>query len=272
MNFKDNFDGTITDNVTGLVWMKCSAGQLWSKEWMYCNEGSSIAKNWQEAVDYCNNISDYLPGTGWRLPSRFELQTLLNYGADLQMIYSDFPNTQDNWYWSYSSYAYTSMMDYRWAVSFHYGTVEPFYKDGLKYVRCVRSGNMTNHNFTDNGNGTVTDSGTGIMWQKAIGDGCDQGKCNWKDALKYCENLQLADYSDWRLPDIKELSNLSDDTKYNPAIDNIFKSSTQNNYYWSSSPSTASKGSAWIVDFSNGRVFFNNKINTNYVRCMRSEK
>lgn len=47
----------------------------------------------------------------------------------------------------------------------------------------------------DNGDGTVTDTKTGLMWQKA-----DAGTMNWETAIAYCKKLMLAGHSDWRLP------------------------------------------------------------------------
>ena len=68
--------------------------------------------------------------------------------------------------------------------------------------------------FIDNGDSTVTDSSTGLMWQQT-----ESVEWNWVQALKYCEDLALAGYSDWRLPNYKELSSLIDDARYSPDID-----------------------------------------------------
>jgi len=59
---------------------------------------------------------------------------------------------------------------------------------------------------TDNGDGTVTDNVTGLMWEKKTDDEGAQDKdtvYTWKDALSYCENLYAGDYVDWRLPNVK---------------------------------------------------------------------
>lgn len=77
MSFKDNGDGTITDNVTGLVWAKCTAGE----SILECG-GSVSTKKWQEAIDYCLNNNAGLPGTGWQLPNLFELLTIVDYGKN----------------------------------------------------------------------------------------------------------------------------------------------------------------------------------------------
>lgn len=60
--------------------------------------------------------------------------------------------------------------------------------------------------YTDNGNKTVSDNNTGIVWQKTP----DYKHYSHDDAIRYCENLTLASYSDWRLPTIKELFSIAD--------------------------------------------------------------
>jgi hypothetical protein len=88
--------------------------------------------------------------------------------------------------------------------------------------------------FIDNSDGTVLDSRTGLMWEQKTDDGGVRDKDNtytWKDALAYCENLTLGGHDDWRLPTIKELSSLVDLSRYNPAIDPVFKNYPYNDTY-----------------------------------------
>ncbi|MEI6209008.1 MAG: DUF1566 domain-containing protein [Desulfuromonadales bacterium] len=82
---------------------------------------------------------------------------------------------------------------------------------------------------TDNGNKTVTDGKTGLVWQQE-----EPGAMTWGNALTYCEGLTLAGQSDWRLPNIKELEALTDDAKYSPAIDKTYFPYANASYYWSS--------------------------------------
>jgi len=79
--------------------------------------------------------------------------------------------------------------------------------DNTMYFRMVR-GNVDygKNDFVDNGDGTVSDFATGLMWQKAD-DGTGR---DWQEALSYAENLELAKYSDWRLPNAKELQSIVD--------------------------------------------------------------
>jgi hypothetical protein len=89
------------------------------------------------------------------------------------------------------------------------------------YVR--GNGAYGDNQFEDNGNGTVTDHATGLIWMKA-----DSGRgMNWEDALKFSEDLELAGHADWRLPNAKELQSIVDYTRCpdqtdSAAIDPVF--------------------------------------------------
>ena len=132
------------------------------------------------------------------------------------------------------------------------------------YVRCVRGGQPT-QSFTDNGNGTVTDSGTGLMWQQAEG-----GSKTWDNALSYCEGLSLGGNADWRLPNVAELESITDDTRYHPAINTTYFPNTNAAGYWSSTTHASGTNNAWRVSFENSIVNYNYKSNSYYVRCVRS--
>ena len=82
--------------------------------------------------------------------------------------------------------------------------------------------------FTDNGNGTVTDHFTGLMWQKLAADVNGDGRFDgedaipWCDALAYCENLNFAGHNDWRLPNVRELQSIADYGRDGPSINPVF--------------------------------------------------
>lgn len=119
--------------------------------------------------------------------------------------------------------------------------------------------------FSDHGNQTVTDADTGLMWQQSEG-----GAMSWEAALAYCEGLALAGYSDWRLPNFKELESLTDDTHCTPAINSAFFPGAHVADYWSSTTYAYSGGShAWVVSFDLGNSFGYVKWSSYYVRCVR---
>jgi len=82
----------------------------------------------------------------------------------------------------------------------------------------------------DNNDGTISISATGLMWQKVTA-----GKMTVADALSYCNQLSLAGYTDWRLPNKDELYGLIDQTRCNPSININYFPDTMSSWYWSSS-------------------------------------
>ncbi|MBI5192349.1 MAG: choice-of-anchor D domain-containing protein [Nitrospirae bacterium] len=99
----------------------------------------------------------------------------------------------------------------------------------------------------------VTDSLTGLMWSKNAN--LPGTYKTWQQALDYANNLTLCGYSDWRLPDRKELMSLIDRSRYNPALPagHPFLN-VQSSPYWSSTSYASYASSAWIVNMWNGYV------------------
>jgi len=120
-------------------------------------------------------------------------------------------------------------------------------------------------NLTDNGNGTVTDSGTTLMWQQG-----ESSLMTWDAALTYCEGLTLAGSNDWRLPNIKELFSLVADTRVNPSINTTMFPNAISSHYWSSTTWVYIDVCAWGVYFDTGRTDTPlDKVNSSYARCVR---
>ncbi len=128
--------------------------------------------------------------------------------------------------------------------------------------------------YTDNGNGTTTDNQTGLMWVKAGNSaGCNNGVAlTWEAALNFCEGLTYAGYSDWRLPNRRELMSIVDYTRISPTINTTFFPNTQSNWYWTSTTYKATTSFAWNVFFYDGTVSGGGdyKTGTSYVRCVRA--
>jgi hypothetical protein len=115
--------------------------------------------------------------------------------------------------------------------------------------------------YQDNGDGTVTDLNTGLMWQQAASG----SQMDWDSAGSYCSGLSLAGYSDWRLPAADELQSIVDYGRSNPAIDTTAFPGAQSSNYWSSTTHDY-KSEAWNVDFNGGQAGYHNG---GYVRCVR---
>jgi len=126
--------------------------------------------------------------------------------------------------------------------------------------------------FTDNGDGTITDNATGLMWAKdGDGAGCNSGATiAWAAAITWAEGLTFAGYSDWRLPNVKELMSIVDYGTAGPSVDTTYFPNTKSNKYWSSTTYAGLTLFAWYVDFNSGLVLFDLKTNTSYVRAVRA--
>ena len=134
----------------------------------------------------------------------------------------------------------------------------------------------TGERFTDNGDGTVTDNLTALVWLK---DSTCLGDQDWPTALRSCKLLRsgscgLTDGStayQWRLPNINELHSLIDPTQSNPALPNghPFIGNDLSYVYWSSSTAADSPQFAWGVYFWAGSVNNYWKSSTYYFRCVR---
>jgi hypothetical protein len=129
--------------------------------------------------------------------------------------------------------------------------------------------------FVDNGDGTVTDTCTGLMWQQDTadvdGDGhvtFESDRITWCEALAYCDNLSFAGHDDWRLPNVQELQSIVAYGRSGPAIDPVF--GTLSSCYWSSTSVAGDPGYAWHVGFGGGSIGYGRKVVGFNVRAVRS--
>lgn len=251
-SYTDNGDGTITDNVTGLMWQK-----------------SFIRIEWGEAESEAINAS-----TGgyddWRVPTIKELYSLIlftgNQGTgdpssptpppdaepfiDLDFFDFEYPTDSryiDAQYVTNTVYTWTTMDGNPtfFGVNFADGRIKGYPQNldnKLYYARFVR-GNSTygNNQLVDNEDNTITDEATGLMWTKIdsgnniFSDLVSQftktdGSLNWEKALEMAENLEFAGFDDWRLPNAKELHSIVDysrspDATNSAAINPLFECS-----------------------------------------------
>ncbi len=255
--YQDHGDGTLTDQITGLMWP----------------QDPGRKKTFDQAVAGASSCK--VGGhTDWRLPTIKELYSLILFsGTDPDPMSKDtsaqrpFIDTKvfnfkygdprdgdrviDSQFASATLYRSTTMKGDKtlFGVNFADGRIKGY---GLRtprgektfYVLYVRGNTGYGINdFHDNGHGTITDKATGLMWTQA-----DSGKTmDWRQALQWAENLEVGGYSDWRLPNAKELQSIVDyarcpDITHSAAIDPIFEVTAMANeggqkdyaFYWTS--------------------------------------
>lgn len=288
-SYTDNGNGTVTDINTGLMWAQTPD-----------LNGDGIIDvddklSWEDATAAADTFS--LAGyDDWRLPTIKEQYSLILFnGIDVSgyegetsglipFIDTDYfefgygdeaagERIIDAQFATSNIYVSTTMMgdETMFGVNFADGRIKGYgtgplpgqTESKLFYVYFVRGADYGINDFEDNGNGTIADNATGLMWMQD-----DNGSAIlWKDALDYCENLEFAGYNDWRLPNAKELQSILDytrspETTSSAAIDPIFNTTsiadegdnTNWPFYWTSTThenwtSTSSGGAAVYVCF-----------------------
>ncbi|MEA3486997.1 MAG: DUF1566 domain-containing protein [Thermodesulfobacteriota bacterium] len=249
----------VRDNVTGLIWeVKTDDGSIHDKDNKY---------TWTDMGCFIDVLNSEKFGgySDWRMPNREELRSIVDCGRYKPAIDAGyFPNTVSSNYWSSSIYANST---YRaWSILFNYGgDVSNGNRSYSYYVRAVRGGQSGSFgNLVINGDGTVTDISTGLMWQQVTA-----GNMTWEAAIVYCEELLLGGHSDWRMPTFKELASIADLGKYNPAIDAGYFPNTVSSDFWSSTTRASYTGRAWLVNFGYGSSYYYDKYSSYYVRAVR---
>ncbi|MFZ1730443.1 MAG: DUF1566 domain-containing protein [Bacteroidota bacterium] len=252
--YHDNGDGTISDLVTGLTWVKA--------------RGTKVS--WEKALaDAANcSVGGY---SDWRMPTIKELYSLIDFNgksgltaatsiAYLNTAYFDFEfgNTAlgeriiDCQDWSATTYVHFTMNgdSTAFGVNFADGRIKGYGKKRLPagtrnqlYVRYVRGNPQYGvNNFHNNQDSTISDRATGLTW--AMPD--SRGGMDWQTALAWVQAKNAAGYlgyGDWRLPNAKELQSLIDythspATTNSAAIDPMFLASSigggEYPFYWTS--------------------------------------
>ena len=132
--FTDNGDGTVTDNLTGLIWLT--------------NANCFEKKSWSAALNDCNTLANGTCGLtdgsvagDWRLPNVKELQSLIDYGSYGPALPSGYPFTSLHFDYYWSSTTYPPISDCAWSMYMMHGGVYSYNKSGTFYVWPVRGGN-----------------------------------------------------------------------------------------------------------------------------------
>lgn len=306
-SYTDNLDGTITDNVTGLIWQQDPGDKL----------------DWCEAATGLDEFNEEELGgySDWRIPTIKELYSLVEFSgytgtsSDTSNPYCD----TDYFVFTYgdaageqrfidsqilSSTIYDSGTIDDGATVFGYNFADGRIKgyELSKNFYCYHVRGTTNYGqniFTDNSDSTVTDSATNLMWMQndsgTYEAGPDEdGTLDWEEALEWASEKndeEFLGYSDWRLPNVKELQSIVDYTRGpattdSAAIDEIFTATPIVNYfgwddygfYWSStthvdgSASEVEYGAAAYVVFGYGMGYMDGEeLDVHGAGCQRSD-
>lgn len=295
-SYTNNGDGTVTDNISGLMWEQ--------------DMGEKITFTEAYSKAEASTLGGY---TDWRIPSIKEVYSIILFTGRVQgeqsidmfinTVYFEQPlgdvsigeREIDAQTWSSTEYVGRTMNNDEtiFGVNFVDGRIKGYPKydpmsgeTNKMYFRMVRENtNYGKNNFIDNGDGTISDLATGLMWQKAD-DGTSR---DWKESLSYSENLNLASYSDWRLPNTKELQSIVDYTRSpqtsgSPAIDPVFETTEINDpdgnggqypFFWTSTTHLDGQnpysGAAYIA-FGDGQGKMNNMLlDVHGAGCQRSD-
>lgn len=254
--FVDNGNGTVTDQVTGLIWQKTDGGEM----------------TWERAQSFASELK--LGGhDDWRLPNSIELFSIMNHGKHGPAMDTDFFTRSEARYW-WTDSPRADDPSKVWVVNTGGGIGAHAKKETISaggerpiHVRCVRGQCPfgPGPRLLDNADGTVTDQRTGLVWQK-LGS---EKEMSWNEALDFCDKLKLAGHSDWRLPNIKELRSLSNDQLVQPSLDKALFPQAQAEVYWSSTTQSNRPERAWFVDFETGLVSYSDKTEPSMVLAVR---
>jgi hypothetical protein len=288
-SYIDNGDGTITDLNTGLMW----------QQGFYKSDYNDA-----ESISMSASIGGY---DDWRVPTIKELYSLILFTGNQGMgspesktppddavpfidtNYFEFEYPSENRYIDAQYITSTEYVSYTmnnaetfFGVNFADGRIkgyplfDPKQSDDRYYLRLVRGNEEYGvNNFIDNGDQTISDLSTGLMWMKDDSGMFNltsftntDGSLNWEEALIFANTMNFAGYDDWRLPNAKELHSIVDytrspDTTSSPAINEIFNSTTIINeagdkdfaQYWSSTSFEPGKDAVYF-SFGRGLGYF----------------
>ena len=94
----------------------------------------------------------------------------------------------------------------------------------------------------------------------------------WEDALKYARGTSLAGHNDWRLPNVKELESLNDESIVEPSIPKSAFPGVAEDVYWTSTTLVNHPTRAWTVDFEAGIASYEEKTGKLLVRAVRGTR
>jgi hypothetical protein len=317
--FVNNGDGSVSDPYTGLMWMQNDSVSTltWQNALTYCNNGVLCSDGSFQSSGSCSGHGT-VKYSDWHLPTVAEIYTMADYGYPG----GGYKNGAFTWggstYWSGTSMPASPARAYYADLSSGYVLYNV--KSGSRLARCVRlvessiaqlrsgqtlcwdaagtsrscSGTGEDADvsgaakaFVNNGDGSVSDPQTGLMWQRS-----DYGSTlTWQNALTYCNSGVLCTdgtfqgsgscsghgsvkYDDWHLPTEAEVNTLIDYSMPGGSYD--FRNSAftwSGSPYWSSTSLAGSPGSAYLANMGLGSVSDGVKgLGLSYMaRCVRPE-
>ena len=193
----------------------------------------------------------------WRVPSRYELMTLFDYGNDSRMIpaaFASYGEAPAMW----TSTPFAGESGFGWLFNPQTGFLgfaelaELAELDVEPLVRCV-SGELPERTFEAINSDAVFDTRTRLTWQRAL----VAEEALWRDALAGCEELELDGHDDWRLPNAKEMMSIVADTRTDPAFSSLFEQPGGENpslAIWTSTPVPFSTTRAFIILIETGII------------------
>jgi hypothetical protein len=282
--FLDNGNQTVTDTLTGLMWMKTPT--------------TIASATWDTAYNLIEAYNNSTSGN-WRLPNRRELLSLVDFSLYDQAVtespYFSIQSTGTTYWtstydsatttnaWCIDISSGTASVDSRatayrvWAVCDDYGaaTAEVARTGQVATLSDYDDGYYDNGviwpstRFEDNGDGTVTDIQTGLMWVK---DATSVGDDDWESVVSAAAALSTGDHTDWRLPNVRELESLLDMSQDSPCLPSAhaFTNVGTGNIYWTSTTYAGATGMAWCIDLTDGAILTAAKTTAHYVLPVRS--
>jgi len=248
----------VYDSVTTLQWQLGDGGEM----------------TFDQAIKYCDTLT--LGGfTDWRLPLPSEAFSILNHqnpnpAVDIKI----FPKTGAE-YW-YTSTQQANDPSKTWVTNAGGGIgnhpkTETISAGGTKkfHARAVRStlpDVYIANRFLDNGDGSVTDQLTDLMWVKSPGTTAS----TWEDAILLSEFNTTGGHTDWRLPNIKEIRSLNDETRTQPSVSTIAFPSIAQSKFWSSTTLPNQSSKAWYYDNQFGITSYDDKTASHLVWMVRT--
>jgi Protein of unknown function (DUF1566) len=240
-SYTDLGDGTVRDNVTSLVWQKTVSSSTYASA---------------DATTYC--AGQALPGSGWRVPTRIELESITDHTRTSPAInVTAFPGTPAAFFLTSTPWAVRTAPV--WGTNFYEGLSSNNVTPPAR-VRCVRGNGDGDlpatpppNQYTVVATGEVQDNYTKLIWEQAT----HQPAMDFATASALCSGLALNGHS-FRLPTVNELSTLVDDTRVAPAInrtmfpDTVWGSGDQY-YYWAEDAWAGSTaGTGWGLNYNDG--------------------